>query len=91
VAKEPIFEAAAILGARIKAQRAVLEISQEQLDARTGVHWSYLGQVERGQRNPTLRNLLRIAEGLELDLGELVAGLPAPPAPDENPDRPHRR
>jgi transcriptional regulator with XRE-family HTH domain len=87
---EPIFEAARLLGERIRARRAVLKISQENLDARSGVHWSYLGQVERGLRNPSLRNLLRIAEGLELDPGELVAGLPAPPA-DEDGDKPARR
>jgi transcriptional regulator with XRE-family HTH domain len=86
VAQEPIFEAARILGARIRARRAELGISQEGLDARTGVHWSYLGQVERGQRNPSLRNLLRIAAGLEIDLAELVRGLPAPPEHDDDGD-----
>ncbi|GAA1985464.1 helix-turn-helix transcriptional regulator [Amycolatopsis minnesotensis] len=80
---DPIFEAARILGQRIKARRAELGISQENLDARSGVHWSYLGQVERGLRNPSLRNLLRIASGLEIDPGKLVEGLPAPPEPDE--------
>ncbi len=88
---EPIFEAAAMLGARIRARRGELGISQENLDARTGVHWSYLGQVERGQRNPSLRNLLRIAAGLELDPGELVRGLPAPPQEENDGEPPARR
>ncbi|RSN40050.1 XRE family transcriptional regulator [Amycolatopsis sp. WAC 04197] len=87
---EPIFEAAAILGARIRARRQELKLSQEQLDGRTGVHWSYLGQVERGLRNPSLRNLLRLADGLEIDLAELVRELPAPPA-DEGENGPERR
>lgn len=42
-----------------------------------GVHWTYLGQVERGRRNVTLLNILKIAYGLGVDAGELVSGLPA--------------
>lgn len=91
MAQDPIFEAARILGERIRARRAELGISQEGLDARTGVHWSYLGQVERGQRNPSLRNLLRIAEGLQIDPGDLVKGLPAPPADDADDEHAPRR
>lgn len=79
---EPVFEAAATFGARVRARRGELKLSQEQLDEITGVHWSYLGQVERGQRNPSLRNILRIAEGLEIDPGKLVEGLPAPKGED---------
>ncbi|WP_083254941.1 helix-turn-helix domain-containing protein [Amycolatopsis orientalis] len=88
---EPIFEAASILGARIRARRGELGISQENLDARTGVHWSYLGQVERGQRNPSLRNILRIAAGLEMDPGDLMRGMPAPPSEDDGNEPPARR
>ena len=79
---DPIFEGAGILGERIRARRNELHWWLVNLEARTGVHWSYLGQVERGLRNPSLRNVLRIAEGLEIDPAELVRGLPAPP-PDE--------
>jgi transcriptional regulator with XRE-family HTH domain len=39
------------------------------------VHWAFLGQVERGQRNLRLSNLLKIAAGLGVDPGELVSGL----------------
>jgi hypothetical protein len=44
----------------------------------TRLHWSYLGQVERGQRNVTLHNILRIAKMLEIDPGKLLRGLRAP-------------
>jgi transcriptional regulator with XRE-family HTH domain len=48
------------------------------LAAKCGIHWTFLGQVERGRRNLNLHNLLKIARGLGVDPGELVQGL-APP------------
>ncbi len=44
--------------------------------------WSYTAQVERGERNVALINILRIAEALELDVGVLMAGLRLPPDSD---------
>ncbi len=43
-----------------------------------GVHWTFLGQVERGQRNLNLHNLLKLAAGLGVDPAELVQGLQPP-------------
>lgn len=37
--------------------------------------WSYVSQVERGERNIALMNILRLALALEIDAGELVGGL----------------
>jgi transcriptional regulator, XRE family len=45
------------------------------LAERAGLHWTYIGQVERGQRNLSLHNILKIASGLGVDAGELVRGL----------------
>jgi transcriptional regulator with XRE-family HTH domain len=56
-----------------------MELSQEGLASRTDLHWSYIGQVERGQSNLTLHNILRLAAVLEVDAGDLVAGLKPPP------------
>ncbi|WP_370946981.1 helix-turn-helix domain-containing protein [Amycolatopsis sp. cg5] len=67
------------LGKRIKTRRGELGISQERLALRIGLHWTFIGQVERGKRNPSTLNLLKLAHGLEMDAGELVAGLPVPP------------
>jgi transcriptional regulator with XRE-family HTH domain len=53
-------------------------LTQEALAERTSLHWSYLGQVERGQTNLTLHSILRIAAVLEVDPAVLVTGLPAP-------------
>ena len=65
---------------RVAARRGELELSQEKAAERIGVHWTYLGQVERGRRNVTLHNILKIAEGLEIAPGELVDGLKVPDA-----------
>lgn len=73
--KAPRSIAARQLGERIKAYRHALGISQEALADRSGLHWTFVGQVERGQRNPNLHNLLKLAAGLGVDPGKLVRGL----------------
>jgi transcriptional regulator with XRE-family HTH domain len=75
---EPISEAARILGERIRARRHELGLSQEAMAAQIGFHWTFLGQLERGQRNVNLHNLLKLAEGLGVEPGELLRGLRGP-------------
>lgn len=62
-------------GRRVRAGRKALRLSQEQLGERAGLHRTYIGHVERGEVNPTLHNVLLLAEALELDASELVRGL----------------
>jgi transcriptional regulator with XRE-family HTH domain len=76
--KEPISEAAGQFGERVRARRAELGLSQEELARESSLHWSYLGQVERGQRNLTLHSILKLAEVLGVDPADLVRGLRAP-------------
>jgi transcriptional regulator with XRE-family HTH domain len=78
MSREPISAAAGEFGQRIRAHRTQLGKSQEQLARDSSLHWSYLGQVERGQRNLTLHNILKLAEVLGVDPGDLVRGLHAP-------------
>jgi transcriptional regulator with XRE-family HTH domain len=68
-------DATRILGERIRTRRKALRISQEALADRSGLHWTFVGQVERGRRNLTFYNLLKLAAGLDIDAGELVRGL----------------
>jgi transcriptional regulator with XRE-family HTH domain len=75
----PLSDATRLLGERIRAERHAQGLSQEALADRCGIHWTFLGQVERGQRNLSLHNLLKIADGLVIDPGRLVRGLQAPP------------
>lgn len=50
-----------------------MRLSQEELAGRAGVDRTYIGQVERGRRNPTMVSLQRIAHALGLELDVLVA------------------
>jgi transcriptional regulator with XRE-family HTH domain len=75
---EPISAATQVFGERVRTHREALGLSQEALAARSGVHWTFLGQVERGRRNLNLHNLLKLASGLGVDPAELVQGLRPP-------------
>ena len=74
----PVSPAAQAFGERVRARRHDLGLSQEQLAEACGVHWTFVGQVERGRRNISLHNILKVAAGLQLDPGTLVQGLRAP-------------
>ncbi len=63
------------LGARVKKRRKKLGLSQMELADRIHLHFTFVSSVERGERNLSLRSLLRLAEGLEIDPGALVKGL----------------
>lgn len=45
--------------------------TQEELADRAGMHFTYVGQIERGVRNPSLVNLYRIAKALKVDFGSI--------------------
>lgn len=70
-----VFPAAKEFGGRVRSRRERLGLTQERLAERCGLDWTYVGQIERGQRNITLRNILRVAQALEVDAGTLVKGL----------------
>lgn len=61
-----------LLGRAIKARRKQLELSQEQLAERCGFDRTYISMLERGKRNPSLLNLLRLSGGLEMPLSKLT-------------------
>ena len=77
--KPPLSTATGEFGARVRARRKHLGLSQERLAEGTSLHWSYIGQVERGQINLSLHNIIKIASVLGIDPGDLVASLPTPP------------
>jgi len=60
-----------LLGNAIKRKRFALGISQEELAARAGLHRTYVSDVERGARNPSLESVQKLAEALELSLPTL--------------------
>jgi transcriptional regulator with XRE-family HTH domain len=63
----------AALGRAIRKLRLDQGISQEGLAARSGLHRTYVGGIERGERNVSFGNLLKLAAALGVPLSELVA------------------
>jgi transcriptional regulator with XRE-family HTH domain len=74
----PLSTATRAFGQRVRSRRHELELSQEALAANAGLHWTFVGQVERGRRNLTLHNILKLAAALKIDPGDLVHGLKPP-------------
>jgi len=64
-----------LIGVRIKSLRNSKNITQEQLSERIGINSKYLSSIERGKENPTLNTLIRMAESLEVDMGEIFNSL----------------
>ena len=67
-----------VLGQRIREARKAKGLSQEDLALESNTAPSYIGGVERGQRNPSFRKMCAIAQTLGRDLGSLCRGLPWP-------------
>ncbi len=78
--KRPDRPEAVELGKRVRAARKAMRLSQEQLGERSGLHRTYIGHIERGEVNPTLHNVLLLAQALGLDASELVRGLRTDPS-----------
>lgn len=62
-----------LVGARIREIRKHKGWSQEQLAEQAGFHYSFIGSVERGQRNISLTNLEKVASTLGVGVHELFA------------------
>lgn len=62
----------AAFGKAMRKFRADGGLSQEELAARAGLNRTYLGDVERGERNVAVVNMQRIAKALDVKLSDLV-------------------
>ena len=62
-----------LVGRRVRRLREERGYSQEAFADLLGVHRTYMGAIERGERNLTLRTVERLAARLEVDAGELLA------------------
>ncbi len=64
-----------IVGQRIRNYRTRLGLSQEKLAELAGCHPTYIGQLERGEKNATLESIDRIASSLNVSLSRLFENL----------------
>jgi transcriptional regulator with XRE-family HTH domain len=62
-------------GDRLRARRHERGWTLERLGEEAGLHWTYVGSVERGERNVSLVNIVRLAAALGVDPSDLVGGL----------------
>lgn len=60
-------------GYRIRELRHQRGLSQENLATRSSLHRTYIGFVERAERNPTLKTIEKLARALDVSLAELFA------------------
>lgn len=59
-------------GKRLAKLRNAAGMTQEGLAHAAGLHWTYIGQIERGERNLTYKNILKLARGLKVEPGVLM-------------------
>lgn len=62
------------LGLAIKVERVRNGLSQEELAEKANLHRTYIGMVERAERNISVINLIQIAQALNVGLDKLVYG-----------------
>jgi len=60
-----------LLGSAIKAYRTSLGISQEELAHRAGLHRTYVSDLERGARNPSIESIEKLARALRISVAKL--------------------
>ncbi|ADO76827.1 helix-turn-helix domain-containing protein [Halanaerobium praevalens] len=61
-----------IIGKKIKEYRKLNDLTQETLGEKADLHYTYIGQVERGEKEPSLKSLINIADALEIGIDKLL-------------------
>lgn len=75
---------AKIVGQRIRNYRTQNHLSQEKLAELSGCHTSYIGQIERGEKNATIESVEKIAKALNVSLSTLFEKLGADGEPENS-------
>jgi len=57
-------------GQKVRIERTKLGISQEELASRAGVHRTYIGMIERAEKNITLENIEKVCKALDLSISD---------------------
>ena len=61
-------------GQQVREHRMKLGLSQEELASRAGVHRTYIGMIERAEKNITLENIERVCKALNLSIRDFFSG-----------------
>ena len=67
----------ATLGLNVRKRREARELTQENLAERAGLDATYISGIERGLRNPGIKNVAKLAKALGLSTAELCKGVDA--------------
>ena len=70
-----VSDIAKYIGQRIRNYRTKLGLSQEKLAELSGVHPTYIGQLERGEKNATIESIEKISNALNIPLSTLFEKL----------------
>lgn len=62
-------------GEKVREERLKRGLSQEEFAVKAGVHRTYIGMIERGEKNITLINIKKIAKALDLSIDKLLINL----------------
>lgn len=79
-----------MLGKNIRHERVRQGFSQEDLAEKAGLHRTYIGMVERGERNITLLNYAKIVDALNLAMHDLMKASVYPPPPPKQTSKKNR-
>lgn len=63
------------LGKILRKERLRLGLSQEGLAEKADLHWTYIGGIERGERNVSLLNIVKLARALGIAPSDLLIGI----------------
>lgn len=64
-----------ILGKRIRTERESRKYTREKLNELSGLHTTYIGQVERGEKNISIITLSKIAVALDIPMDQLLENI----------------
>jgi len=67
----------AALGLNVRRQREAKQLTQEKLAEKSGLDPTYISDIERGQRNPGIKNVAKLAKALGFTTAELCKGVDA--------------
>ena len=75
------------LGERLRAYRTQRGWSQEEMAERADLHTTYIGQLERGEKNATIESISKVAAALNISLSKLFENISLAPSEKDIPSR----